>query len=63
MNYQNVFESLPRSIKSLYVHALQSYIWNKVVSRRIKTYGTNLVLHDLVGIKTKNEQKEEQEVE
>lgn len=35
-SYQNIFETLPRSIKSLYAHALQSYVWNRVVSKRIK---------------------------
>ncbi len=42
-NFQNVFDSLPRSIKTLYCHALQSYIWNKIVSRRLKNYGLKLV--------------------
>ena len=59
LNFMNVFESLPRSIKSLYVHALQSYIWNKVVSRRMKEHGLKLVLHDLVGVKGKIDPKEE----
>lgn len=67
-NYSNVFESLPRSIRSLYTHALQSYIWNLIVSRRIKEYGLKLVVNDLVGVRkstTSNEvaQKQEEEIE
>lgn len=60
-NYINVFETLPRSVRSLYTHALQSYIWNRIVSRRIKEYGLKLVINDLVGIKKtdKNNQGEE----
>jgi tRNA pseudouridine13 synthase len=42
---------LPRSVRSLYTHALQSFIWNKIVSRRIKEYGLKLIINDLVGIK------------
>lgn len=34
-NFQNVFESLPRSMKTLYLHSLQSYLWNRIVSRRL----------------------------
>jgi tRNA(Glu) U13 pseudouridine synthase TruD len=38
-------------MKTLYCHALQSFIWNKSVSRRIRDYGLSLVEGDLVGIK------------
>ena len=39
---------IPRHQRLLYVHALQSYIWNKVVSRRIQVYGTKVLKEDLV---------------
>jgi tRNA pseudouridine13 synthase len=48
-NYQNVFESLPRSIKTLYTHSLQSYIWNRLASRRIQEHGLVLRPGDIVG--------------
>ena len=51
-NFINVFETLPRSIKSLYAHALQSYLWNRIVSSRIKEYGLKLVVGDIVGVKS-----------
>lgn len=39
---------IPRPSRQLYVHAYQSYVWNKVVSRRIKEFGTLVMLGDLV---------------
>lgn len=41
-------ENLPRPQRLLYCHAYQSYIWNKVVSRRIKTHGLKVLKGDLV---------------
>lgn len=41
---------IPRSSRQLYVHAYQSYVWNKVVSRRIKEHGTLVMLGDLVKV-------------
>ena len=32
----------------MYVHSYQSYLWNRVVSRRIREYGLQLVAGDLV---------------
>lgn len=40
-------------MRIMYVHSYQSLVWNKVVSRRIQTYGLKPVLGDLV-IKTGN---------
>ena len=48
-NFRNVFESLPRSIKTLYTHSLQSYLWNRVASRRLKEGGLVLQVGDMVG--------------
>jgi tRNA pseudouridine13 synthase len=36
-------------MKTLYVHSLQSYLWNKIVSRRIQEFGIDVVVGDLVG--------------
>jgi tRNA pseudouridine13 synthase len=42
----------------IYGHSLQSFIWNKVVSRRIKEFGTELVIGDLVAERVVKEEKQ-----
>ncbi|KAF2364994.1 Pseudouridine synthase TruD [Trinorchestia longiramus] len=39
---------LTRNIRNLYLHAYQSCLWNKVVSRRIRKYGLAVLPGDLV---------------
>jgi len=40
--------SIPRQTRQMYVHAYQSYVWNCVVSRRLKEYGSKVLEGDLV---------------
>ncbi|CAK9784657.1 tRNA pseudouridine synthase D [Cutaneotrichosporon oleaginosum] len=40
--------AIPRNLRSMYVHAYQSYIWNLVVSARIKMSNTSALPGDLV---------------
>lgn len=47
-NYCSVFESLPRNSRMIYGHALQSYIWNIVASKRIKDHGPKVIIGDYV---------------
>ena len=58
-NYYNVFENLPRSMKTLYCHALQSFLWNKLTSRRLREHGKQLVVGDLVGVRVGGKMKEQ----
>lgn len=54
---QSYFKSImaiPRNLRVMYVHAYQSYIWNKVASKRIELFGTSVVEGDLV-INTEND--------
>lgn len=38
-------------MKTLYLHSLQSYLWNRMVSRRITDHGLKVQVGDLVGKK------------
>lgn len=38
-NWMGAFGNVPRSLRSMYVHAYQSYVWNKLVSERIARFG------------------------
>ena len=44
-------DEIRRQQRLLYCHAYQSYLWNKVVSRRIRTYGIKVLAGDLVNEK------------
>uniref|UniRef100_A0A0K2V6A6 Pseudouridylate synthase 7 (Putative) [Xenopus (Silurana) tropicalis] n=1 Tax=Lepeophtheirus salmonis TaxID=72036 RepID=A0A0K2V6A6_LEPSM len=41
---------LGKNTKSIYTHAYQSLVWNEMVSKRIKKYGTKVIIGDLVQV-------------
>ncbi|GAA5811004.1 hypothetical protein MFLAVUS_004433 [Mucor flavus] len=59
-SHAKAIKSLPKNMLSLYSHAYQSYIWNRVVSERVKRFGNDkplvgdLVLVDAKKMKNDN---------
>ncbi|XP_004494684.1 multisubstrate pseudouridine synthase 7 [Cicer arietinum] len=48
-NYLQALKSIPRTLRMMYVHSYQSYLWNHAASTRVQKYGTEqVVLGDLV---------------
>jgi tRNA pseudouridine13 synthase len=42
-DHYGAFQTLPRNLKIIYLHAYQSYIWNMVTSERLK-FDKNIIL-------------------
>jgi tRNA pseudouridine13 synthase len=47
-DYWTAFKTLPRNLRTLYLHSYQSYMWNQLATFRIKEYGPNPIVGDLV---------------
>lgn len=48
-SYCNALQHIPQNMRSMYVHAYQSYLWNAAASHRVKTFGAErAVAGDLV---------------
>ncbi|XP_073108058.1 uncharacterized protein [Elaeis guineensis] len=48
-NYLQALKAIPRTLRMMYVHSYQSYLWNHAASRRVQKYGiSQVILGDLV---------------
>ncbi|XP_028140722.2 pseudouridylate synthase 7 homolog [Diabrotica virgifera virgifera] len=47
-DYVNALEKVPKSMRLLYLHAFQSLVWNRMVSKRLQIYGMKPVVGDLI---------------
>ncbi|KAI9842683.1 MAG: hypothetical protein M1837_006968 [Sclerophora amabilis] len=47
-DYQGALQSVPRNLRTMYVHAYQSLVWNMAAGRRWKLFGNQVVEGDLV---------------
>lgn len=53
-DYQNAFASISKNTRFIYIHAYQSYLWNRAVSERLRMFGRKVLLGDLVAGKGAN---------
>ncbi|XP_049351412.1 multisubstrate pseudouridine synthase 7 [Solanum verrucosum] len=58
-NYLQALKAIPRTLRMMYVHSYQSYLWNHVASMRVQKHGFDqVVLGDLVYSKEEYKVKE-----
>ncbi|KAF9534217.1 pseudouridine synthase [Crepidotus variabilis] len=61
-NVMGALSTIPKNLRLMYIHAYQSYVWNAIVSERIRVYGADHpVVGDLV-FEKEEEEKKTQEV-
>ncbi|KAJ3308892.1 hypothetical protein HDV04_000733 [Boothiomyces sp. JEL0838] len=53
LNHFQAIQAIQKNMRTMYVHAYQSYVWNHIASKRFEMFGLNVVKGDLVMDKTK----------
>jgi len=57
--YLNAFAALPKTMRLMYVHSYQSFVWNQMASERVELFGIDHpVPGDLVAIETLKKEDE-----
>lgn len=62
-SYYSAIMKIPRNLRTMYVHAYQSYVWNTVASKRIELFGLTPIVGDLVIDNEANNKKVEDDDE
>ncbi|XP_051146896.1 multisubstrate pseudouridine synthase 7 isoform X1 [Andrographis paniculata] len=58
-NYLQALQGIPRTLRMMFVHSYQSYLWNHAASMRVQKYGANqIMLGDLAYCKDKETEKD-----
>ncbi|KAG8649731.1 multisubstrate pseudouridine synthase 7 isoform X3 [Manihot esculenta] len=58
-NYLQALKAIPTTLRMMYVHSYQSYLWNHAASVRVQKYGTDeVVVGDLVYFKGDDTERE-----
>lgn len=58
MDYLRAIDQIPRNLKSMYLHAYQSRVWNEMTSVRHLKYGCKLVKGDIVRLPSEDGEDE-----
>lgn len=57
-SFLSALQAIPRTLRSMYMHAWQSWVWNRAASERIRRYGADkVVAGDLVLLPSEQQQQ------
>ncbi|KAI5815315.1 putative pseudouridine synthase TruD/Pus7 [Pyronema omphalodes] len=59
LDYLGAIQAIPRGLRTMYAHAYQSFVWNHVLSARLKISRTEVLPGDLVLVRDVKEVEEE----